>query len=52
MIVTDDGFSEIDPPRVEEGDVVVYYDSRGEPLHSGIIIGQCCPVKTRTESAG
>lgn len=39
MILDDDGFVELKPANPEEGDIVVYYDSRGLPEHSGVVIG-------------
>jgi len=38
-ILKDDGFIEIELHRTTEGDVVVYFDSRGIPDHSGIVVG-------------
>jgi len=38
LILDDDGFDEIQPRDVQEGDVVVYIDEDGEIQHSGIVV--------------
>jgi len=39
VILDDDKYVEIGPSEVLAGDVIVYYDSDGEPNHSGIVVG-------------
>ena len=38
LIIQDDGFEEVKPADVQEGDIVIYYDEDGEVQHSGIVV--------------
>ena len=37
MILADDGYTEVTPDQALPGDVVLYYNAKGEITHSGII---------------
>jgi len=38
-ILADDGFEEVPAKDAQEGDVIVYFDERGEVSHTGFVIG-------------
>lgn len=37
-ILDDDGYAEVADPDIEVGDIVMYFDDRGEPFHAGEVI--------------
>jgi len=37
-LLDDDGFKEVSPKLTRPGDVILYFDSGGELIHSGIVV--------------
>lgn len=38
LILKDDGYQEVPKSQVLSGDVVIYFDDEGEPIHSGVVL--------------
>ena len=38
MILDDDGYTEISKDNILPGDIIIYYDLKGEVVHSGVVV--------------